>query len=294
MRDVTIIITAHKRPVALKQCLRSIRKYYPDVPVIVVTDAELTNPAIKAIHKARANLYILEYDAGLSRMRNKGVKEADTPYAMICEDDMEFIAETSLERLKSVLDADSKVALCAGSLKTPSGKRDYMNNLRINMDAKEYEILPIKNPEWLKTEEAVEYCYAEHVFNFFLLRKSSGLPWDNDLKIGIEHTDFFLRMKIDHPEWKAAITTSVVANHNEAQLSRKYKKDRGRKEYWEVFDKKMGFARGVNLNAKIIYDFKGKRTLPYPEYVFYLLSNKIKASREARTQSIQPARKDGG
>jgi len=294
MQDITILITAHKRPVALKQCLKSIRKYYAKIPIIVLTDAELTNPALKAIHTAQAKLCILPEDAGLSRMRNKGVKEAKSPYVMICEDDMQFVAKTGLERLKSVLGADSRVALVAGSLIYKQKKRDYMTTLRINMEAKEYEILPIRNPEWLKTGGGVEYCYADYVYNFFLLRKAAGLVWDDDYKIGIEHLDFFLRMKLNHSEWKAAVVTSVVANHSDWRRKKKYRDDRGRKEYWQVFHKKMGFARGINLNAHVVYDFKENRTLPYPEYVFHLLNNKINVSRKALTGPIQPAHRIGG
>jgi len=294
MQDITILITTHKRPIELKLCLKSIRKYYPDIPIIVITDARLTNPALKAIHKARAKLYILEDDAGLSRMRNKGVREAKTPYIMICDEDIEFLAETGLERFKSVLEADSKVALVAGSLIYYGEKKDFINNLEINWDNHEYEIIPITNPVWIKTKSGIEYCYAEYVYNFFLLRKTAGLYWDDDLKIGIEHIDFFIRLKTNHRKWKAATVPSVIANHGKLTVAKEYFKDRKRKKYWQIFHKKTGFIRGINLNAKLIYDFKDNRTLPYPEYVFYLLKNKINVSREALKQSIQPAHKIGG
>jgi hypothetical protein len=280
--------------VALKQCLESIRKYYPDISIIVITDAKLTNSSIQAIHKAQARLYILEHDAGLSQMRNKGIREAQTPCVMVMEDDMIFLAETGLERLKAVLNADSRIALVAGGLIYGGEKKAFINRLDIRMKNKEYEILPIKNPAWLKTKEGVKYCYADYMFNFFLLRKAAGLNWDNDLKIGIEHVDFFIRLKINHPQWKAACVPSVIANHKEFLQAKKYRIDRKRNKYWQVFHNKTGFARGINLNAKIIYDFKGNRMLPYPEYVFYLLNNKINVSREALTTPIQPAHGIGG
>lgn len=151
MQDITVLITAHLRPVLLKQSLRSVRRYYPDIPIIVITDARLTADATKKIHEASALLIIEKEDAGLSAMRNNAIKAAKTPYVMVIEDDMTFTAETDLSKLKAVLEANPKVALAAGSLISEYDKRDFINKLKINYTAREYEIIEIRDPEWFKT-----------------------------------------------------------------------------------------------------------------------------------------------
>ena len=294
MQDITVLITAHLRPVSLKQSLRSVRRYYPDIPIIVITDARLTADAVKKIHEANALLIIEKEDAGLSAMRNNAIKAAKTPYVMVIEDDMTFTAETDLSKLKAVLEANPKVALAAGSLISEHDKRDFINKLKINYVAREYEIIEIRDPEWFKTPCGVKYCYADYTYNFFLIRKAAGLYWDDELKIGIEHIDFFLRLKENHPEWKAACVPEVVAGHRRSHPNIKYFVNRHRKDFWLRFNRKTGFAKGINLNAKQVYDIENNRTLPYPEYVFFLLKNKKYVSPEVLKPSIYRARRTGG
>jgi len=103
-----------------------------------------------------------------------------------------------------------------------------------------------------------------------MMKTAAGLRWDPELKIAIEHIDFFIQLK-KAGIWKAAFTPDAAAIHNCTHPNKQYDADRNRLKYWEYFYKKYGYRHGINRAEFKVYDLARRQPLPYPEYIFFLM-----------------------
>jgi len=81
--NLTILIKTFKRPEISKRLIDSIKFFYPNVPMIVLDDPD---------------------DMGVSAGRNELVRQCNTEYCMILDDDCIFTADTDLERCVAELE----------------------------------------------------------------------------------------------------------------------------------------------------------------------------------------------
>lgn len=283
MEDVTILITTFERPKYLKNCLKSIRRFYPLVKIMVVDDSRgaekdrmgLFRKLIKwDISVVNVFYLTMPFDSGLSAKRNEGLYWIKTKYVVLCDDDFEFTEETVLENFRTILEEDKKLGLVAGDLIYGDQIRVFANRLKVNKEEKSYEIISIPNPEWMEAK-GIKYHYADYVFNFFMMRNVPELRWDSEFKIAIEHIDFSLRVKMEG-KWRIGHTQQVVAKHNNSMPSKKYRAYRRRFQWWPRFYEKTGFSHGVNKTEFKVFDFRNARLIQYPEYVVKLLEAKAK------------------
>lgn len=152
--ELTILITTFKRPEALKRLLKSIKKYYPEVKVIVNDDSE--------------------YDRGVSWSRNHLVSQVKTPYYLLLDDDFVFSEDTKIEILLEKLKTGYDIV--AGAVRDSKGQIIH------------YEARLKLEDGVLKREMAEEEPF-DIVLNFFVAKKEvSG--WDEEMKTG-EHSAFF-------------------------------------------------------------------------------------------------------
>ena len=106
---VTAIVKTFERPRSLDRLVRSIRRYYPQLHVIVGDDSITPYPR----HDIE---YIrLPVDIGVAAGRNTLLGLVDTPYFISLDDDFAFTDETRLERLVETLERH-EAALVAGDL----------------------------------------------------------------------------------------------------------------------------------------------------------------------------------
>lgn len=105
MKDITIVIKTFERRKTLEKLLKSIEKYYPNLPVIIVDDSKKNYK--KSICEKFSNLninYLVEdYDIGLSKGRNILISNVKTKYFLLCDDDFEFDERTNLSFAKQKL-----------------------------------------------------------------------------------------------------------------------------------------------------------------------------------------------
>ena len=94
---VTVGITTYLRPQSLQRLRESIRRFYPDLPVVVE-----------------------DTGSNLSRGRNRLARLVATPLLLLCEDDFEFDERTRVDRLFDVLDHDPEIEGVGGEVLEPS------------------------------------------------------------------------------------------------------------------------------------------------------------------------------
>lgn len=204
---MTFIIHTFKRPECVSKLKKSIKRFYPDTPVIVYDDSE--------------------FDRGLSWGRNYLVSQVETDYFLLLDDDFVFTEETKIEKLLDK--AKQGYDIVAGALIVDGNISHYEGRFELDGDTLQYIFTQ---------EEPLDF-----VFNFFVGRteKFKECKWREDLKLG-EHSAFFFdnkgKLKIGYlPEVKIA---------HESVITPDYLKYRARAEdYVNKWKKEKGIMKTV-------------------------------------------------
>jgi GT2 family glycosyltransferase len=107
--QVTAIVKTFERPRSLDRLVRSVRRYYPDLRVIVGDDS------VTAFPRTDVDYVRLPVDIGVAAGRNAILELVQTPYFLSLDDDLCFTAQTKLEKLIETLQRHD-AALVAGDL----------------------------------------------------------------------------------------------------------------------------------------------------------------------------------
>jgi|GEM_PF-6756077 len=275
MEDVTIVVTTFERPDMVRGFLQSVRRFYPDIGIIVSDNGKKRPELEDEIVNGYGCRYLrLPFDSGVSKSRNKAVNEAGTEYVVVCDDDYEFTEETKLDNFRKVLEHDAKVGVITGELIYYGKKKKYLNNLIINDRDKFWLVMPTQEKEMMEAD-GVKYHYVDHAYQFLMMRNVPELRWDPNLKCSWEHVEFSIRLKREGI-WKLAATPDVVGKHINKSPSKLYWRHRTRMDDWHTFHKKMDYVDNVSPIEKPTHDGKGKRVVPFPEYMYYLIKEKNK------------------
>lgn len=178
LSKVTILITSFLRPGYLAACLAGVKENLPECKVIVIDDGGLAGNEIIS----------LPFDSGLSAKRNAGVKATTTPYLLMGTDDFDFSTadvREGIEKMAAVLDSTPSIDVAGGNVNgnTYEGNLivvpgQYINQVRVKQDP-----------------TGITPC--DIVVNYFVARTESirSILWDERMKIGGEHGDWFLSLK---------------------------------------------------------------------------------------------------
>ena len=178
LSEVTILITSFLRPGYLSACLDGIKRNLAECKVIVIDDGGMTGEGIIS----------LPFDSGLSAKRNAGVKATTTPYLLMGTDDFDFStreAREGIERMLHVLKTNPDIDIAGGRYNGQA----YEGYLSV---APGQYIAQSRVPI---SPTGITKC--DLIVNYFMARTESILPypWDERMKIGGEHGDWFLTLK---------------------------------------------------------------------------------------------------
>lgn len=109
LANLTAIVKTFERPRSLDRLVRSIRRFYPQLPIIVGDDSFRPYPR-EDVTYAR-----LPADCGAAAGRNALMERVTTPYFLMLDDDFVFTPQTRIELLVESLERHN-VALVAGEL----------------------------------------------------------------------------------------------------------------------------------------------------------------------------------
>jgi glycosyltransferase involved in cell wall biosynthesis len=205
-RDVTAIVKTFERPESLRRLVRSIKKFYPKLHIIVADDSFQSTPI------AQVEYIRLSPDSGVSVGRNACLERVKTPFFLLLDDDNEFSRGTRIEHLLATIQAFD-VDMAAGEyvrckrrlLWTRERPEPFVGTItRVGSE------LTI-TPGYRVVKPGLNRCDLAH--NFFAartkqIRKIGG--WADVLKIN-EHAEFFVRFK-EHG-LKAAYCPEVTVRH---------------------------------------------------------------------------------
>ncbi|KAM5134967.1 beta-1,4 N-acetylgalactosaminyltransferase 2 [Mantella aurantiaca] len=180
---VTITTKTFLRYDKLRELLRSIRLYYPDIKVIVADD----NATPEKIEDPNVEQYIMPYAKGWFAGRNLAVSQVTTKYFLWVDDDFLFTKDTKIEKLVDVLEG-TDLDLVGGNV-----AGNHFSFRLLWEEADEGDCLHRQKGGYHKIEGFPDCVLSAGVVNFFLAHTESVLGVGFDPKLNrVAHTEFFI------------------------------------------------------------------------------------------------------
>jgi len=232
MKDTAITLTTILRPKAIKECIESISKFYPDIHIYVADQNKEIDTEL--YERNFVNYYKVPFDCGLPYARNFLLDKVKQKYIVIVEDDFIF-QDDSLKIGKSLLKR-GVADIVGGKITRPNGKVQEWEGIFIYEP--EYNLfirIPIEyvGKKWEETPET-KFYYCDYVPNFWIATKALLYSWNEDTKIsGGEHADYFLKCKLH--EQRICHCPDMKILHNHKLPSSEYAKLRKRNRHLKYF-----------------------------------------------------------
>ena len=174
-QDFQIVVKSFMRHHYLLRLIKSVRKWYPNVEILIVDDSkELISeeywsqieqfPGVKFWHT--------EFDIGLAEGRNLLSDLANKKYIVNCDDDFIFTKETKIEDLIKVIELkDENFDVCCGVVRMDGSRiTDWSGNFTFK-ESNDGTIFHVSEPESdYKWVENVPYRKVDFGLNFFLAK----------------------------------------------------------------------------------------------------------------------------
>lgn len=237
--DVTAIIKTFLRDEELFYGIESLRRHYHDMPIIVADDGYCSQEKGERLRGMGCTYLELPWNRGLSVGRNTLLDAVQTPYLMLGDDDFSYTADSNLTHLRALMDISD---IAAGTLyDCPKKQWDTWGGCFVNKGQRLYRH---GFSGELQEHRGIHYQKADYVLNFFVAKvdKLRSIRWDDNICVGHEHLDFFMRA------YKAGLwvvrTTDAQALHKELNRPHpEYKNVRWDvSKYEAVFRKKWGYT----------------------------------------------------
>ena len=218
MENITVIIKTFERPRSLFRLLKSLRKHYPRIPIVIADDSRVSSEADvrKAFPDLRMEFHTMPFDSGASAGRNLCLRQVRTPYFLLCDDDFVFDRRADLELAQDLLEQHD-LDLLGGlyydvfPLSAREALKDLLsfrffrlrNQLSMQGVARRFFGNLVTQADGSVKLEQIPYTdplvRCDLVQNFFLARtqrvRDTVGGWDDKLKIGGEHEAFFYKAK---------------------------------------------------------------------------------------------------
>lgn len=184
--NVTFGIVSFNRHMHLEKAVASLPK---GAKVIVADNSTVGRPSVPHV--------ALDPDCGASTCRNYIMANCKTDYLMLFDDDTYL--QDDVSPFFDFLEREPSYACIGGALRLPDGSLMH-SGVRL----KDNEM---SGAGWQVTDTLV-WKPCDMTFDFCMLRVGCG-QWDDNIKIGGEHRDFFKRIK-----GRVAYTPMVKAYHD--------------------------------------------------------------------------------
>lgn len=241
LADTTFLIKTFLRPQLALKAVRSIRSTYLNTPVLVVDDGNASEGFENSLNALGAKLLRLPYDSGLSAGRNAGMREIDTAYVVVMDDDMIVSGRTRVQDLLKLLE---NADVACGTMRQHNkiirweGTYDFPEDGGLRLVPFDGEFSDL---------DGIRYCEVEFALNVFASRTEflKAHPWDEELKLS-EHTSWFLSLR--DAKAKVVFTPDCIFDHRPVK-DPKYRQMRRRPEFRLRFFAKHGFKYHVGYNG---------------------------------------------
>jgi len=257
---LSVVFVTFSRDEAAVRFVSSLRKFYPDLPVLVADQNGPTEGMKRFYHQNKVSVLWLPSDCGLSFARNRAFEQVQTPYVLLADDDFIISQMTNLQSAVEILEQDRRIGFLGGRLidiRTASdgAKVRYLRRwekyLFLVEQLKTLISVPIDYlPLQSKRIAGHEIFLCDMTLNWGLMRRavfSNTIRWDERIKINGEHEDFFLSLK-HHSAWKVAFFPDLVCEHEQPHVAA-YHKFRRRLAGREILAEKWGLEHHLEIGV---------------------------------------------
>lgn len=204
-------ITSHERPAVCKKTVRCLLDLHPGARVTIADDSE--NPWIVSgiVDSFPDNVdgCFFDFDAGVSRKRNRAFKHSDRPYIVFLDDDNLVSVNTRFDHMFTLLEAYNDLAV-VGQRKHDKGRNRWSNSEgrfrimparqgKVNLKTIKPDVNGMRTYPFRASNgkvQDIKFLYVDFVPLACMVRRSvlEIVDWDERYKTCGEHTDFFLRL----------------------------------------------------------------------------------------------------
>lgn len=180
LNELTLLIKTFERPYAVKRLVKSIRRRYPSIKIVVVDDSR------EPISLDDVTMIILPYDSGASAGRNAALEQIKTRYFMLLDDDFVFSRRQKLGALLAEIERYPDIDVLGG--------RVIDLPLYIVHDFQDMPMQSADNATIPVGTQFGDNRVVKKTTNFFIARTESikRVRWNESLKTE-EHSEFFKR-----------------------------------------------------------------------------------------------------
>jgi glycosyltransferase involved in cell wall biosynthesis len=180
--ELTVLVKTFERPPILRRFVDSVRRFYPDLAIIVVDDSREPKPL------ESVETITMPYDSGLSAGRNEGLRRVSTKYVLVLDDDFVFFRHTRLGPALEAMEQHPEIDIMGGQVVN----LPFYQRLPRSLGGPLYPSPELSHVPLGRSIGG--FAVAAKVPNFFVARRErlALVPWDPRLKL-VEHADFFTR-----------------------------------------------------------------------------------------------------
>lgn len=270
MKNLTAIIVSFLRPQYTIDCVKSLREEYPQIKIIVGEQIK-DKPTYDLKYNCKkydAKYIELPFDCGVGNSRNLLIKEVDTEFVLIGDDDFLYDKNAKVEKMFKFMQ-NTNFDLIGGRIIEDNKVKNYQGIIEIN--DKFIRTKPIPDNENVEMEEmasGLKYQQVDLTFNFFVIRTATALkyPWDPNIKVAWEHHHFFVNLKKN--DCKVAYSPEPIVKHKFQNYPRtqEYQNFRSRKSDMQYYFSSLGIDYCIDIhNQKILNPLLEKKELTVKE-----------------------------
>jgi glycosyltransferase involved in cell wall biosynthesis len=119
---LTVVIPTRDRPEWLARCLAALQPQATSLGEVIVVDSASRSPKVEQVARTFGARYLREDVKGASRARNRGWREATTPYVVFLDDDL--LVQTGWADALAAAASGGEVAFVTGRVALPGGAVD--------------------------------------------------------------------------------------------------------------------------------------------------------------------------
>ncbi len=254
--DIDVIAVTTDRARCVAELLKSIRAFLPaEISITIIVQTPQNLRWRRMANKYDARLIHVPHDTGLGKCRNIAVQQTNRKLVFLMDDDFQIDERCRLDAALDIIAANQDISVLGGNLldtenwTTPRSK-EISQGFAMHMIRSDERLLWLRledAPRKRKFANAVDYFETcDIVDNFALMRRDrifdKGVFWNENLKIGAEHQDFYVRLK--RQASTVVARTNALKVRNVRVQSRGYKKMRYRIDYFFNF-----FFRDLRLKS---------------------------------------------
>lgn len=190
LSKTTAIIKTFQRPDDLDRLVRSIRRFYPELPILVGDDGPTPSP------RDDVEYLRLPPDIGVSAGRNALLQSVRTPYFVLLEDDFEFCRRTKIEKLVHLIDR-GELDIAAGNCCKVQRRLFFFRKRQRSF----HGLFQFHDDELRLIHghhgRGNGYVLCDITYNFYAARTAAIQAmggWDAELRLD-EHEEFFVRAR---------------------------------------------------------------------------------------------------